>query len=280
MTIVVICLVLLTAGLFAIVRWGSLDVQEPARPGADPVPVGYAVGRFVWATSLLLWTSLITGVLVAGPAGRLAMRLLAATAGSEAQGRRTEAEEIVGRISVDGTIGLFIFVGLFAGLISALAYLVLRRWLPSGRIGGLVLGVLLLVFMGTRFDPLRADNPDFDIVGPGFVSIAVYSTMAIVQGMAIVAVAGRVSRWLPLPARGLRSLLPHAVLVMLVPAFVVLMVGIPVGVLVVVLSRTKAAAALRSQPALIAGRVLVLAGVLVALPSFLSAVGDIAARGP
>ena len=45
-----------------------------------------------------------SGVLIVGAGGRLAMRLLAATAGEGAQGRETEAEEIVGQITTGGTI--------------------------------------------------------------------------------------------------------------------------------------------------------------------------------
>ena len=45
-----------------------------------------------------------TGLLVTGPAVRLAMRLLAVTGGDDAQGRITEAEEVVGSVSLDGTI--------------------------------------------------------------------------------------------------------------------------------------------------------------------------------
>jgi len=37
------------------------------------------------------------------------------TAGPEAQGRVTEADEVVGRISVDGTLGFVVFTGLFLG---------------------------------------------------------------------------------------------------------------------------------------------------------------------
>src|SRR5207245_616258 len=125
--------------------------------------------------SLLVWTALITAIIVVGPGARLAMRLLAVTAGAGAQGHKTEADEIVGRISVGGTIGIFIFVGLFAGFVSALTFMVVRRWLPSGRLGGIALGVVLLVVMGSRIEPLRANNSDFDLVGPPRLSITIYS---------------------------------------------------------------------------------------------------------
>jgi hypothetical protein len=102
------------------------------------------------------------------------MRLLAVTAGPDAQGRITEAEQVVGRISLDGTLG-FIFTGLFIGAVSEAACLLVRRWLPAGRVGGVAFGVLLLVLAGTRVEPLRPGNLDFDLVGPGWVSVAAFA---------------------------------------------------------------------------------------------------------
>jgi hypothetical protein len=97
------------------------------------------------------------------------MRLLAATASEAAQSRVTEADEVVGRVSTGGTIGFIVFTALFFGMSSGVVYLMLRRWLPRGRLGGLTYGALLLVVAATRIDPLRAGNPDFDIVGPRVV---------------------------------------------------------------------------------------------------------------
>jgi hypothetical protein len=244
------------------------------------MPISFVVRRYMWTVSLLVWTAALTAVLVVGPGARLAMRLLAVTAGSAAQGRKTEADEIVGRISADGTIGIFLFVGLFAGFVSVLTYLVVRRWLPSGRLRGLALGVLLLVVMGSRIDPLRADNPDFDLVGPGWLSIVVFSVFALVQGMAVVAVAGRVGRWLPMPSGSVRSLVPHIVLILLIPGFIVLLGAIAVGALAVALSQTPARNVLGARWVSLGGRVALAVGVLVALPGFVAAVADIGSRGP
>ncbi len=87
------------------------------------------------------------------------MRLLAVTAGADAQGRLTEADEIVGRITVSGTLGFVVFTALFAGLASGAAYMLLRRLLPAGRAGGLAYGALLLVVAGARLDPLVQTTP-------------------------------------------------------------------------------------------------------------------------
>ena len=77
----------------------------------------------------------------------------------------------MGRITVDGTIGSVVCTGLFLGLPAAAGYLLVRRWLPAGRTAGLADGALLLVVAGMRTEPLRRGNPDFDLVGRGWVSV-------------------------------------------------------------------------------------------------------------
>jgi hypothetical protein len=128
------------------------------------------------------------------------MRLLAVTSGPDAQGQITEADQVVGRISLDGTLGFIVFTGLFFGAASGAAYLLLRRWLPGGRTGGLTFGVLLLVLAGSRLEPLRPGNPDFDLVGPGWVSVVAFAALALFHGMLVAALAGRLSRAVPLLA--------------------------------------------------------------------------------
>jgi hypothetical protein len=59
----------------------------------------------LWSLTVAVASGVGAGLLAAGASGRLAMRLLAVTAGADAQGRITEAEQVVGRISVDGTLG-------------------------------------------------------------------------------------------------------------------------------------------------------------------------------
>ena len=119
------------------------------------------------------------------------MRLLAVTADDSAQGAETEAEQIVGEITTSGTIDLVLFNGIFFGLASGLAYVLIRRWLPAGRLGGLAFGALLLVVAATAIDPLRADNPDFDIVGPGWLVVATFGALVLLHGMAVAAIAAR-----------------------------------------------------------------------------------------
>jgi hypothetical protein len=219
------------------------------------------------------------GILAAGAGGRLVMRLLAVTAGADAQGRITEAQEIVGRITVDGTLGFVVFTGLFFGPVSGAAYLLLRRWLPAGWAGGLTYGALLLVVAGTRLDPLRPGNPDFDLVGPGWVSVLAFTALAVFHGVLVAALAGRISRALPLPGAGPRAIAAHAPLLLLLPlGSAVLLVAI-VGVMVALASQVPGVvAAWRDRRSVMVGRVAMAAVAVVALPGFASAVVDILGR--
>jgi hypothetical protein len=73
--------------------------HRPGRP-----PVGLVVRRYLWYLTLAISAGVGAGILAAGAGGRLVMRLLAVTAGPDAQGRITEADQVVGRISLDGSL--------------------------------------------------------------------------------------------------------------------------------------------------------------------------------
>jgi hypothetical protein len=285
MAVIGICVLLVLAGLVAVVRWGGLTVEPPRAPEragsadpTDPPPVGLAVRRYLWAVNLAVVAGVGAGVLAAGAGGRLVMRLLAVTAGDGAQGRITEADQVVGRISVEGTLGFVLFTALFFGTATGAAYLLMRRWLPAGRAGGVVYGALLLLLAGTRLEPLREGNVDFDLVGPGWVSVLTFSALVVFHGMLVAALAGRVSRAVPLLAPTPRAIVAHFPLLLLALGSVALVAAI-VGVVVVLASQIPAmAAAWRDRRAVTAGRVVLVLVVLVAMPSFASAIVDILGR--
>jgi hypothetical protein len=284
MWVIVGCIMLVVVGLLAIVRWGGLAVQPPAAPAdddtvpADRPPVSLVVRRYLWYLTLAISAGVGAGILAAGAGGRLAMRLLAVTAGPTAQGRITEADQVVGRISAEGTLGFIVFTGLFFGAASGAAYLLLRRWLPGGRTGGVVFGALLLVLAGTRLEPLRPGNPDFDLVGPGWVSVAAFAALVLFHGMLLAALAGRLSRAVPLLALTPRAIIAHVPLLLLALGSVALVAAI-VGIAVVSASQVPAVAGVwRDRRLVTAGRVILSLVALAALPSFARAISDILGR--
>jgi hypothetical protein len=302
MVVIGACVLLVLAGLAAVVRWGGLPVEpptapagpgpgDPPRPGdgpdgppdrpdpPDPPPVGLVVRRYLWAVNLAVIAGIGAGILAAGAGGRLVMRLLAVTAGEGAQGRITEADQVVGRISAGGTVEFVVFTALFFGTATGAAYLLVRRWLPAGRAGGLVFGALLLVVAGTRLEPLREGNVDFDLVGPGWVSVLAFSALVLFHGMLVAALAGRASRAVPLLRREPVAVAAYAPLLLLAPLVPVVVVLTVVGGLVVLATRARPLVATWHARRLdLAGQVVLALVALVALPGFVAAVASILGR--
>jgi hypothetical protein len=133
----------------------------------------------------VLVIAICAAVVAAGAGGRLAMRLLAVTS-PDAQGAITEAEARIGEITAGGTLGFVIFVGLPAGVLIAVLYALAGPLVRGGRLGGAALGAILLVLIGTN-EPLRSENPDFNPVGPDWLSILCFVALALALTVAIAA---------------------------------------------------------------------------------------------
>lgn len=285
---------LLLVGVTLTLRWGATtyhpwepgrtDEQEPSGSGTPALSVQGAALRYLRGVAIALVAGFWAGALVTGPAMRLIMRLLAVTAGDDAQGRLTEAEEVVGNIDLDGTIGLYLFGGILPGLLSGALYLLLRRWLPAGRAGGVAFGALHLIAGATRLDPLRPDNPDFDIVGPGWLSVATFGLAAVLHGMAVVAIANRYSAVLPPKGRDrialVRAWIPLVLPALLLIPAVFLVIPIAIGlVLALVVSRVDAARRIaRTRGFLVAGRIAIAVVALALLPGTVADLYDVVFR--
>jgi hypothetical protein len=185
--VIAVCIALVAVGAALVVRWGG-QRSEPRRLA----PFRYA--------GVSLAAGLTAGVLAAGAGGRLVMRLLAATSPA-AEGSFTEAGEIVGEITAGGTAAFFVFTGLPAGFLSAVVYALVRPVLPQGRAGGVLLGLLLLLVAGTTIDPLRPDNLDFAILGPDWLAVLAFASLAVFQGLVVAAVGEHLDRRVELTGR-------------------------------------------------------------------------------
>ena len=285
MAVIVVCIALVFAGLVVVVGWSRLAVappplSEPDTAGQTRRPPGLVVRCYLWYLTVAVTAGLGAGILAAGAGGRLVMRLLAVTAGADAQGRITEAEQVVGRITVDGTLGFVVFTGLFFGLASGTVFVLLHRWLPAGWVGGLAYGVLLLVVAGTRLEPLRRDNPDFELVGPGWLSVATFAALVVFHGLLVAALAGRLSRAVPLLAASPGAIAAHAPLLLLLLLAPLGLLAAIVGVVVVVAGRIpQVVAAVQSPRLVVVGRAALAVACLLVVPGFVSTVVNIVGRG-
>ena len=272
---------LLAGGVALTARWGATTYQtwpsaradtsgtgqtSPQVPSVRAAALGYLRGLAV-ALVAGFWA----GALVTGPAVRLIMRLLAATAGDGAQGGLTEAKEVVGNIDFGGTMALYLFGGILPGLLSGAVYVLVRRLLPAGRAGGFTFGVLHLLLAATRIDPLRPNNSDFHLVGPGWLAVAAFGVAVIVHGMAVAAIANRFSTSFPpgvtATASRRRAALPVVLpALLLIPGFL-LLVPISAGLLIAVAAVRLAPGSLIPSPGLLRlGRVALGAIALALLP--------------
>ena len=190
MLIIAICAAVAAAGLVLVARHAR--AAPPALPLRRYVLVCLAAG-------------LGAGVIAAGAGGRLVMRLLALTS-PDAHGAITEAEATIGEITLGGTIGFVLFVGLPAGALAGVLYGLAGPVVRGGRAGGLALGAILLILAGT-VEPLRAENFDFNLVGPDWLSVLCFIALALFQGALVVAIAALLSRGVPSVAPGPRVLL-------------------------------------------------------------------------
>jgi hypothetical protein len=185
MLVIAACVALVLLGVQIVVHQGGGRERAPGWP----TYIGAALVAGVAA-----------GVLAAGAGGRLVMRLLAATS-PDAEGSFTEAGERIGEITVGGTVGFVFFTGIPAGLLSGALYALLAPVLPRGRAGGAALGVLLLILVATRIEPLRSDSVDFLLLDPAWLAVLGFSVLALFQGMLVAALAPAP------PAVGSRALL-------------------------------------------------------------------------
>jgi hypothetical protein len=285
MLLVIVSGALLALAVALCVVWGRESLVEPtvARLSTSaPDPTAPRVSRhldgvrlYAWWASMLLVVGTVSALLVTGAGGRLAMRLLAVTS-PEATGRLTEAQATVGEITFEGTIGYLVFGALPFAFASTALYLLVAPWLPRGRLAGPTFGLAVFIMVAPFIDPLRADNVDFDIVGPGWLSVLVFAALAVVQGAFLSAFAGRLSRSLPLMTRTNwpDTLLPLLLAVVLFPLGAVLALG---AVVTFALPRLLPwfLAVRSSRGGVIVGRVLLALAVLAAMPAFAGAVVSI-----
>ena len=189
MTVIAVCVLLVVVAIVMVVKWSALpDRREPPPAPRENGLAGHGL-HLVGGVAIGSVAGLVAGALAAGAGGRLVMRLLALTS-PDARGQITEADAIVGSITAGGTASLIAFCA-FLGVPTGWLYMILRRLLPAGRAGGVAFGALLLILAGTRLEPVRPDNFDFDLVGPAWLALLGLGAVVLLHGMLVAAVAER-----------------------------------------------------------------------------------------
>ena len=154
-----------------------MRARTPAAHGVIDEGSAQALIRQV---ALLGTASVVAGVLVGGVGGRLVMRVSAIAAGSDAAGLLTENENTIGEITVGGTVALIVFGGGLGGLLASIVIVGAEPWLQwMGALRGLGFG---LAVMAAYFS---FDTPDFRLIDPAALNVAMFAGLFIVFGFAV-----------------------------------------------------------------------------------------------
>lgn len=144
---------------------------------------------------------IIVGLVVAGLGGRLVMRL-AAILHANAAGMPTENGEVIGRITLEGTLALLIFGGLGMGLMAGTIWVIVGPWIPGRGLPRAIATAAAAIALGTP--PLvQRFNPDFVILDHDPFVVALLVGLVGLVGMSIALVDGALDARLPLPRRGI-----------------------------------------------------------------------------
>ncbi len=172
--------------------------------------------------SAAMTAGFLTGAIVGGIGGRLAMLVLRLTSDPALHGRETDDGFRIGIFS--GATLFLIALTAIAGTIGGLLYLAVRPWFPA-RARPWVFGVLVGVVGGAIF--IRPDGLDFTLLEPLGLAIAMFVALPASYGVVVSLVAERFlasdSRF-----RGSRAWIAGLVLLLPFPLF-----G-PVGLVIIV----------------------------------------------
>lgn len=145
---------------------------------------------------------IITGMVFGGVGGRLAMRL-SFLIDPSARGVVTEGGNRVGEFTLEGTLALIIFIGLFSGISAGFLLVLVRRWMPARLPARAAVGSMIGVAAGARL-AIEGRNFDFRILEPPLGQAVIFIGLAAAAGAGIIAIDDWLDRRLPHPrGRGL-----------------------------------------------------------------------------
>ena len=148
----------------------------------------------------------LTGAVIGGLGGRLAMRILFLTTGDSVKGIKSDDGFTIGRFTLGNTIGLVITCALL-GVFAAVLYLLAQPFVS--RLGALAPAAMALFYgviaTGVLVNP---DNVDFSVLEPAILGLALFGVLfaafggvvcVLVNHAALKAPTSRRSWWLVAP---------------------------------------------------------------------------------
>lgn len=186
------------------------------RPDAPGPEAGRRPDRHEWWRLLTgrpgaaALAGLVSGLLIGGVGGRLAMFVLRLTSSDAVRGIESDDGFVIGQVTLDT---VFLLLATTAGgIVLAVAYLIVRRWLPGSR-RPLLVAVFFGITGGAAF--IEPGGVDFTFLDPKPLAIAFFVLLPAAYGAAMVVA----TEWLiarPERMRGARV----AALVVLLPLLI------------------------------------------------------------
>jgi hypothetical protein len=141
------------------------------------------------------------GLLVGGVGGRLVMRASSLLSPDvSGTGVRSEQGFRVGEVTLEGSIELLVFIGIFSGLFGAVYFAITRPWLMwAGKWHGAAFGLFLFAIGSAASDVLNPDNIDFVVLDNIPVIVLLFFALFILFGVTIAWLYGWLDRRLPKP---------------------------------------------------------------------------------
>lgn len=225
------CAAAMAAAIVLAVRLRA--TRRTPSPLAGDEPFGERLAVTVSRGGGMVAGAVVAGVLSIGAGSRLMMRVLAVTSPDEVQGRLTEADEVVGTVSVGGSLFLVLAAGIGSGAVGLAIFASLRRWLPDRSLVAGLVGVA--IGAGALVRPsgfLTASNIDFSLLSPAALAVALCLATLVLFGTTFAVLVDHLApRW-PRPGwspRGVLSAAPFAILLLAPPLFVGSVVAVLVG---------------------------------------------------